>query len=179
MGACFWATQSLLSNHCPTYWYVIWVDHCHVTQLTLPRSVPSTSKEAIWYKRPCATKWGLTTEGILQWANRWSTSQENFIPKFKLARENEKPHILVVLNGKCGTLLWSEADCIIMHLHEMMILFVDMQRKFLVIKLSTKRIIIFLTTGATENSLHSLCTFVVISISRKGEKLHHIRRILW
>jgi hypothetical protein len=51
----------------------------------------------------CAAKWGLTAQQILQWANKWSTTpkpDKNFIPKFKLARERQRPNIVVVLNGK-------------------------------------------------------------------------------
>ena len=74
-----------------------------IFMITFLRPVPFTSKDAA-ILQPCEKKWGLTTEQILQWENRWSTTpkpcaQENFIPKFELATENDKPHLVVILNG--------------------------------------------------------------------------------
>ena len=89
--------------HCSVYAHAVannyWVYWNLIAMPNFIRSVTSDCAKPIYVF--CEGKWGLTSEQILEWANRWSLHKQdikNFIPKFQLAKEN-KPDIVVVLNG--------------------------------------------------------------------------------
>ena len=46
-------------------------------------------------------KWGKSEDKIIEWTRKWKhNSEQNYIPQFRLAKGNEKPSVVIELNGK-------------------------------------------------------------------------------
>ena len=54
----------------------------------------------IKFKTPDLLKtWDIDAEQILHWARKWRHEKSNHIPSFELAKEKDKPDIVIELNG--------------------------------------------------------------------------------